>query len=74
MRIDRLSVRNYGALHAIDLAELTPFTVLLGPDQIARMSGVRCPAMGAEASSTCSLRDSLERGHDNVLTSSPGEG
>lgn len=32
MRIERLSVRNYRALHAIELSELTPLTVLLGPN------------------------------------------
>ncbi|HSK05329.1 MAG TPA: AAA family ATPase, partial [Kofleriaceae bacterium] len=32
MRIERLSVRNYRALHAIDLSDLTPLTVLLGPN------------------------------------------
>jgi predicted ATPase len=36
MRIERLSVRNYRALHAIDLSELTPLTVLLGPNGIGK--------------------------------------
>ena len=32
MRIERLSVRNYRALQAIDLSDLMPLTVLLGPN------------------------------------------